>query len=413
MINHLNSYLNDKLPEYLDLLRQMIEINSFTANADGVNMLGQLTAQAFYQLGFQAEFVQSVNPQFGKHLFLSSQRSEPADNQPTIALISHLDTVFSPEEEKANDFVWRVVGERVYGPGAVDIKGGTVLALMTLDAIQKFYPAAFEKTHWLVALDATEETISNDFGEHCNARLPADRTLACLIFEGGTPNPNGFPLVVARKGRAEFIVNVSGRGAHAGNYHRQGANAIVQLAHTIQQIANLTDYANNLTFNVGFIQGGSVANRVPHQAQAIVEMRAFDSQVFARGIESILSLGGESHISSQDGYPCQVSIATRSQTPPWPLNPFTDRLFEIWNAAASDLGLHLFPEQRGGLSDGNLLWQSYPTLDGLGPTGNNAHCSERSEDGSKDQEFVLLTSFVPKALLNVVAILRRIGEAIP
>lgn len=409
-MDNLKSYLNEKLPEYLDLLHRTIEINSFTANAEGVNLLGQITAEIFNQRGFQAEFVPSVNPRLGKHLFLSSSQQWQINNQPTIALISHLDTVFSPEEEKANDFRWRIVGERAYGPGAVDIKGGTILALMTLDAIQKFFPAAYERIHWLVALDATEETISNDFGEHCIARLPADRTLACLIFEGGTPNPNGFPLVVARKGRAEFVVNVSGRGAHAGNYHRQGANAIVQIAHTIQQIAELTDYANNLTFNVGVIRGGSVANRVPHHAQAVVEMRAFDPQMFAHGAESILSLDGRSQISSQDGFPCQVSVEMRSQTPPWPRNPATDRLFEIWDAAAHDLGMHVLTEQRGGLSDGNLLWQRFPTLDGLGPTGNNAHCSERSEDGSKDQEYALISSFVPKTVLNVAAILRLLND---
>jgi glutamate carboxypeptidase len=69
-------------------------------------------------------------------------------------------------------------------------------------------------------------------------------------------------------------------------------------------------------------------------------------------------------------------------------------------------------EQRGGLSDGNLLWERFPTLDGLGPAGNNAHCSERSPDGSKDQEYVLVGSFVPKALLNALAIMRLVEEAV-
>jgi glutamate carboxypeptidase len=49
------------------------------------------------------------------------------------------------------------------------------------------------------------------------------------------------------------------------------------------------------------------------------------------------------------------------------------------------------------------------TLDGLGPSGENAHCSERSEDGSKEQEYVLASSFVPKAVLNTVAIIGLIG----
>ena len=61
-------------------------------------------------------------------------------------------------------------------------------------------------------------------------------------------------------------------------------------------------------------------------------------------------------------------------------------------------------EERGGLSDGNLLWDLAPTIDGLGPCGDNDHCSERSADGTKEPEYVDLDSFVPKALLNVLAI---------
>jgi glutamate carboxypeptidase len=69
------------------------------------------------------------------------------------------------------------------------------------------------------------------------------------------------------------------------------------------------------------------------------------------------------------------------------------------------MGIQVSPEERGGLSDGNLLWNDFPTLDGLGPTGANAHCSERSQDGSKDQEYAERSSFIPKTMLNVVAIL--------
>ena len=61
-------------------------------------------------------------------------------------------------------------------------------------------------------------------------------------------------------------------------------------------------------------------------------------------------------------------------------------------------------EERGGLSDGNLIWDAVPTLDGLGPWGDNDHCSERSPDGAKLPEFVDASSFVPKAMLNIIAI---------
>jgi glutamate carboxypeptidase len=318
-----------------------------------------------------------------------------------------LDTVFSPEEEAHNQFTWRVEGDRVYGPGTVDIKGGTVMIFMVLDALQRFLPQVFEAIDWIVAIDATEEVLSRDFGHNLLARL-GQNTLACLVFEGGTPLSQKYPLVTARKGKANFQVLVEGRSAHAGNRHAEGANAIIQIAHTIQQIATLTDYEKQLTFNVGTVQGGSVVNRVPHFAQAEIEMRTFSPQVFQEGVQSILALNGVTQVTSQSGYPCKVVIRMLDQNDPWPRNPKTDRLFELWRSTGEALNLVVIPEERGGLSDGNLLWQTHPTLDGLGPIGNNAHCSECSLDGSKDQEYAVISSFIPKALMNIAAIAKLV-----
>jgi glutamate carboxypeptidase len=402
-LNEINRDLSERLPQYLELLRQMVSTNSFTANAEGVNQVGQIAAQAFEPLGFACEAVQSTNPAYGKHIFLTRHGS----GKHTIAMISHLDTVFAPEEELVNDFAWRVEGERVYGPGTVDIKGGTVVMLMVLEALKKFFPQVFEAVTWIVAIDATEEVLSNDFGKALLQRLD-ENTLACLVFEGGTPLATKYPLVTARKGKANFLVLVEGRSAHAGNRHAQGANAIIQITHTVQQIAALTNYEQQLTFNVGVIHGGSVVNRVPHSAQAEVEMRTFSPEVFRQGVKSILALNGVSNVSSQDGYACKVEIRQVDENLPWPRNPQTDRLFEMWNAAGAELGMSIIPEERGGLSDGNLLWQTHPTLDGLGPVGNNSHCSERSADGSKEQEYAVISSFIPKALINVLAITRLV-----
>ena len=63
-------YLKENLPFYVDMLRQMVEINSFTTNPEGVNRLGRLTADIFANLGFTAEFIDS-DPMFGKHLVLT------------------------------------------------------------------------------------------------------------------------------------------------------------------------------------------------------------------------------------------------------------------------------------------------------------------------------------------------------
>jgi glutamate carboxypeptidase len=275
---------------------------------------------------------------------------------------------------------------------------------MLLEALRGLAPQVFEGTRWIVCLDASEEALSTDFGALCLQRFPDD-TAACLVFEGGTIDARAYPVVTARKGRAAYKVNVEGKAAHAGNNHAQGANAIVQMAHTIHEIAALTDYEKQLTFNVGKVKGGSVINRVPHQAEARVEMRAFSPQVFEEGVARMLALNGEGKVSSTGGYHCKVSVEMVESTAPWPPNPGSESLFSLWDEAGASLGMRVIREKRGGLSDGNLLWRRFPTLDGLGPAGENAHCSERSADGSKEQEYVLASSFVPKALLNYAAIL--------
>ena len=390
------------MPAALEMLRQMVGINSFTGNREGVNQLGRFTADCFAPLGFSAEFVPSVNPDYGGHLVLTRH----GHSTRSIAMVSHLDTVFPPEEEALNNFHWQPEGDRIYGPGTHDIKGGTIMMWLVLQALRAHAPVLFEENTWKLFWNSSEETLSHDFGDVCRSRF--DRgTLAALVFESEGRLGDERLVVVARKGRATWRVAVRGRGAHAGAKHRHGANAVVQLAHTIQRIAGLTDYSLDLTFNVGTISGGTVLNRVPHEAVAEGEFRAFKPEVYAQGKAALLALTGPGDVrSSVDRYACDVNVEILSETRPWPRNPDTDRLAALWQQAGAELGIAVDVEERGGLSDGNLLWDAVPTLDGLGPWGDNDHCSERSADGAKLPEYVDVTSIVPKAALNTVAIMK-------
>jgi glutamate carboxypeptidase len=103
-----------------------------------------------------------------------------------------------------------------------------------------------------------------------------------------------------------------------------------------------------------------------------------------------------------------VKVEILSESRLWPRNPATDRLAAIWEQTGAELGQPTGIEERGGLSDGNQIWDAVPTLDGLGPWGDNDHCSERSADGSKVPEYVEVSSFLPKAALNTLAILKLI-----
>ena len=183
----------------------------------------------------------------------------------------------------------------------------------------------------------------------------------------------------------------------------------MQLARTVQDIAALTDYSRELTFNVGTVSGGTVLNRVPHEAIAEGEFRAFTPEVYGQAKTALLALSGPVQVHSPvDRYACTLNVEMLTESPPWPRNPDTDRLAAVWQDAGKELGIPVNIEERGGLSDGNLIWDAVPTLDGLGPWGDHDHCSERSADGSKLPEYVEISSFVPKATLNTVAILKLV-----
>jgi glutamate carboxypeptidase len=385
----------------------MVEINSWTENRTGVLRVGALTASVFEPLGFTAERVPSTNPGYGDHLFLT----RPGRSASRLLLVSHLDTVFSPEEEERNAFRWQPEGERIYGPGTHDIKGGTVLMWMLLETLRRREPALLDAVTWVLAFNASEEVLAPDFGLQCRARLGTS-PIAALVFEAEGRLAGGRKLVTARKGRGLFRVEVEGRAAHAGVKHGHGASAILQLAETLRGVEAITDYSRDLTVNTGRISGGTGLNRVPDRAVAEGEFRAFKPEVYAAARDRLLALAGPGMVrSAHDGFATQVRIEVGNESAPWPRNPGSESLFECWRDAGRDLGQAIESESRGGLSDGNFLWDALPTVDGLGPSGDNDHCSERSADGTKLPEYVEPGSFVPKSALNALAVQRLIQWA--
>jgi glutamate carboxypeptidase len=183
----------------------------------------------------------------------------------------------------------------------------------------------------------------------------------------------------------------------------------VQLGHLLTRIAGMTDYARGLTVNVGTVSGGTVLNRVPHEAMAEGEFRAFLPEIYNEAKAGLLALAGPGDLRSPvDGFPCEIKVEILTESRPWPRNPATDRLYSFWKQAGDELKIPVNVQERGGLSDGNLIWDAMPTLDGLGTWGDNDHCSERSADGTKVPEYVEISGFAPKATLNTLAILKLI-----
>jgi glutamate carboxypeptidase len=397
----LGTVIENHLPEAFDFLRRLVVVNSFTGNRAGVLRNAEIVAAQFAKLGFLEERVRAAHPDFGDHQFLR----RPGAGERGLMLVTHLDTVYPAAEEERNHFGWLAEGERIFGPGVHDNKGGTVMIWLVLRTLQDVAPEILESVSWLLAANAAEEELVPDFPECCRARVP-NGCRAALVFEASGGWGPDLALARCRKGSANVRIWVEGRGAHAGGRHHEGANAIVEMAGLISRIARLTDYAGGLTVNVGAIAGGGPANRVPHFAECQVNIRAFDEAVLQATIDAIFALKEKPAAvrAMSDGFPCQVNVELLNRNPSWPPSAQTDALIEIWTRAARKLGWSMRAESRGGLSDGNYLSRFLPTLDGLGPFGLNGHSSERNADGTKLPEYVVVPSFREMGAINVAAI---------
>lgn len=229
-------------------LRKTVALNTFTENADGINELGNLTAEWFktkVDSNFSALLVPSQNEDYGNHIVLS-KRSDQLENRSNIALVSHLDTVYPSGKDCIWDGTWKEHhGEDnswILGPGIMDIKGGTFMIAAVLHTLKIVYPEVFASLDWHILLNASEEVMASDFADVCNNVLLSEgdkksssSCLGCLIFEAGNFSNNqkgninnaGFypeyTLVTSRKGMCVWMVTVIGVSAHAGNAHQKGA----------------------------------------------------------------------------------------------------------------------------------------------------------------------------------------------
>lgn len=397
----LKKQLEDNLPATLAALKQLVQANSHTQNIPGVIRQAELTADLFIPLGFTAEHVPDPSGKYAPHLYLIKAGQGPA---PSIALVSHLDTVFTETEEKAENFSWREEGTRIYGPGVIDIKGGTMMIHLVLKTLQTCCPQLFQSITWKIFINSSEEVLNHAFAEVCLTRLDSSN-LACLVFEADENPEQPGGLVTQRKGRAIFKITATGKAAHAGAAYHTGASAIVQLAEAIQRIDAINRPEQALTVNIGYTQGGTQFNRVAHEATAFVDMRAFEQSVLDSGVAQMMTLNGLSTVRSQDGeFNCSIQVELLQQDPAWPRTQESDTLLKIWNKMGGTIGIPVDQQPRGGISDGNFLASHYPTLDGLGPCGSNAHASEYSPKADKYPEYLTPQSYLPKALLNILAI---------
>jgi glutamate carboxypeptidase len=270
-----------------------------------------------------------------------------------IMLLGHVDTVIGHDAHQR----LRREGERLYGTGTVDMKGGDVLAFGVARALAS-RPDRFAELVVLMVCD--EEWRTTPFA-HVQRFAGFD---ACLCFEAGHLTSDGREgVVVTRKAAGTLLVDAVGRAAHSGAAPDQGRNALLALARVADRVAAFHDVSGPEQLSVvpTVMHSGTAFNIVPAAGELICDMRARTLEAFAPVLASVPAELDEVALDARMGrtWPGMDSIA---QTAP------------VLEGAARRLGKPIVGVPRGGASDASHFAASIPlTIDGLGPRGGGAH----------------------------------------
>ncbi len=280
----------------------------------------------------------------------------------SVLVLCHVDTVFGHGEAARRPF--RVEGERAYGPGVADMKGGAVLALHVAGALRRS-GVPFGRLRLLYTGDEEMGAWRSRDAIHS----AAEGFDAALVLEPGRP---GGEVVSARKGVGVFHLEALGRAAHAGVDPQAGRSAVAEIARRIVEISNLGAHLEGSSFNVGVVAGGSRANVVAEQASCEIDVR------IARAEHADVALGLLGEAATQPTDPdVRLTLTGEFASPPMEKGPGTEWLLRHARDAATALGFTLRDIATGGGSDGNRLAAAgIPVLDALGPVGGRVHSAE-------------------------------------
>jgi glutamate carboxypeptidase len=257
----------------------------------------------------------------------------------------------------------RVVGDKLTGPGVLDMKSGIGLMLHALAALIDWHG---ELPRPVTVLLVSDEEVGSDSSREITESL-AKKSAAVLVLEPSY-GPRG-AVKTARKGVGEYQVKVTGKAAHAGLDFQKGANAILELARQIEKISSFTDLKKGLTVNVGIVSGGTRTNVVPAEALAQVDVR------IAR-MKDAAGIDKKMRALRPFNRQCKIEISGGVNRPPMERTAGIAALYEIAVEIARDLGWRLDEAAVGGGSDGNFTaGLGMPTLDGLGGVGDGAHAT--------------------------------------
>ncbi len=361
-------------------LSRWVEVESPTGDAAGVDRMMNLVAEAVEASGVAVERIPGRDGLGGTVVL----RAGPAVAGAGLLILSHLDTVH-PIGTLSRDLPVRREGDRLYGPGIFDMKGGAYVAFRAFLEVARdgsaTRPVTFLFTPDEEIGSPTSRAIIEDLG----------RQSSCVLVT--EPAREGGHVVTSRKGVGRFEVAVEGRPSHAGTRHGDGRSAIREAALQVGIVEGLTDARRGVTTNVGLIAGGTAPNVVPQHCRFAVDLRVEtieDGEAYTARLLQLRPIGPD----------VAVAVTGGMNRPPFERSPGVASLFERVRDIAAGTGLTLDEVPRtGGGSDGNFTAAlGIPTLDGLGIEGDGAHTLH---------EHALVSSLVPRMRL-MEALLRQL-----
>lgn len=370
------------LEEYLNELRPLINVDCGTYTLDGIDFIAEQFENKFLQLaGWQVKRIDCDRAGVGLEI-----RNKPESELIDVMLIGHMDTVFPPGTAAQRPMT--LDSQKAYGPGVSDMKSGL---LNIVYAIRKLSQSALDKLSICICMNPDEETGS--LYSHQWIQNIAKKARYVLVAEAARADGS---LVKARKGMARYKIEFSGIAAHAGNEPEKGRSAITEMAHWILAINQMTNLSSGTTLNVGVVSGGTGANIVPDQAQAIVDVRFWNNQEYDDINHQLISMIEQPYLNG-----VKISLHREAYKPAMIPSDETQSLMSIVEQVGSEIGLDIHWQAVGGGSDANVTAiLGIPTLDGFGPIGAGFHSEE---------EYLLLDSIESriKLLINLLERLAR------
>jgi glutamate carboxypeptidase len=380
--------------EDVALLEQLVNVNSGTLNLSGVTRIAELLRPRFESLGFRVTFIPMT--ELGRAGHLVAEHHVKSHKGKRVLMIAHLDTVFEADSPFQH-FIRR--GPVAEGPGTNDIKGGVVVILAALEALQD--AKLLRHADVTVFLSGDEEKPGHPLSAARRDLIAAgkDSDLA-LDFEVMARSGGRDTIHIGRRSACSWKLTVSGVSGHSsGVGQAEGFGANYELARIVDEFRR-TLPEPNLTFNTSLIAGGTsaVMNEAATQAQASGKDNIIAAEAVAAGDLRTLSesqtariqgkmrdivshhlAGSDAHIEFTEGYPAMAPSAA------------SQALFDRLSQVNADLGLAPLAEgdpATRGAGDIAFVAADVPGLVGMGVAGSGSHSVQETAD---------LTSLDPQA----------------